>query len=160
MPALAHTKPWLVSLMIRSPRRRRMRTDSRSTSGLWRQRVVGIDGHEAVLGLRHDLLGDHDDVAVGERGVGAGSGGVGDDPGQVVPGRDLADAVEAEDGEPAHRLGLHAHGAQRGAGEGGGRLGAAHDRRRHHAAHALGLDRGGPVGVGLVDHQGRRRASA
>ncbi len=35
MPALAHTKPCLVSLMMRSPRRRRMRTDSASTSGLW-----------------------------------------------------------------------------------------------------------------------------
>ncbi len=35
MPAFAQTKPWLVSLMMRSPRRRRMRTDSRSTSGLW-----------------------------------------------------------------------------------------------------------------------------
>ena len=35
MPALAHTKPCSVSLMIRSPRRRRIRTDSRSTSGLW-----------------------------------------------------------------------------------------------------------------------------
>ena len=30
-PALAHTNPWRVSLMMRSPRRRRMRTDSAST---------------------------------------------------------------------------------------------------------------------------------
>ena len=33
-PALAHTKPCLVSLMMRSPRRRRIRTDSRSTMRL------------------------------------------------------------------------------------------------------------------------------
>ena len=31
--------------------------------------VVGVDGHQAVLGLRHDLLGDDHDVAVGELGV-------------------------------------------------------------------------------------------
>ena len=30
----------------------------------------------------------------------------------------------------------------------------AHDRRGDDAAHALGLDRGGQVGVGLVDHEG------
>ena len=41
MPALAHTKPCLVSLMISSPRRRRMRTDSRSTIGLWLSGSVG-----------------------------------------------------------------------------------------------------------------------
>ena len=58
MPALAQTKPCLVSLMMRSPRRRRMRTDSCSTSRLWRQRIVGVDRDEPALGLRHDLLGD------------------------------------------------------------------------------------------------------
>ena len=35
MPAFAQMKPWLVSEMIRSPRRRTMRTDSCSTSALW-----------------------------------------------------------------------------------------------------------------------------
>ena len=66
-PALAHTKPWGVSLMMRSPRRRRMRTDSgldqRPSGGA----VVGIDRYEPALGLRHDLLRDHDAVAVDQR---------------------------------------------------------------------------------------------
>ena len=72
MPALAQTKPWTVSLMIEvaaaTQDAHRLPLDER----LVRERVVGIDGHEPVLGLRHDLLGDDDDVAVGERGVVAG----------------------------------------------------------------------------------------
>ena len=66
------------------------------------ERVVGVDGHQAVLGLRHDLLGDDHDVAVGELGVVAEHGGLGDEPGQVGADGDLGDAVEAEDGESAH----------------------------------------------------------
>ena len=41
IPAFAQTKPCSVSLMMRSPLRRRMRTDSRSTSGLWLSGSVG-----------------------------------------------------------------------------------------------------------------------
>ena len=102
MPALAQTNPWLVSLMMRSPRRRRMRTDSCSTRGLWESGSSGSTANEAVLGLRHDLLGHDHDVAVGELGVVAEHGGLGDEPGQVGADGDLGDAVEAEDGEPAH----------------------------------------------------------
>ena len=68
MPALAHTKPCSVSLMIRSPRRRRTRRDSCSMSAASRVEVVGIERDEAALGLRDDLL-RHDDAVAVERAV-------------------------------------------------------------------------------------------
>ena len=50
--------------MIRSPRRRTMRTDSDSTSAAARVEVVGVERDQPALGLRHDLLGDDEAVAV------------------------------------------------------------------------------------------------
>ena len=44
MPAFAHTKPCAVSLMMRSPRRRTMRTDSDSTSARRASRSSGSRG--------------------------------------------------------------------------------------------------------------------
>ncbi len=84
MPALAQTKPWMVSLMMRSPATAQDPHRLLLDEGLVGERVVGVDGHQAVLGLRHDLLGDDDDVAVGEAGVVAVPGGVGD---HARPGR-------------------------------------------------------------------------
>ncbi len=66
-PLLAHTKPWRVSVMTRSPRRRSDPHRFVLDDALVRQRIVGVDGHEAALGLRDDLLGHDEDVAVGER---------------------------------------------------------------------------------------------
>ena len=51
------------------------------------QRIVGVDGHQPVLGLGHDLLGDDHDVAVGQGGVGRRPRPRGDDAGQVVARR-------------------------------------------------------------------------
>lgn len=45
IPAFAQMNPCEVSLMMRSPRRRRIRTDSRSTSGLW---LRGSEGSMAT----------------------------------------------------------------------------------------------------------------
>ena len=80
MPALAHTKPCLVSLMMRSPRRRRIRTDSarRAACG---SGVGGVDLDQHVLGLRHDLLGHDEDVAA------ATAPRRGDHAGDVIAGR-------------------------------------------------------------------------
>ena len=68
-PAFAHTKPWRVSLMMRSPRRRsdahRLRLDERAAGA----EIGRVERHEPALGLRHDLLGDDEAVAVGERRV-------------------------------------------------------------------------------------------
>ena len=33
------------------------------------QRIVGVDGDEAILGFRDDLLGDHHDIAIVQRRV-------------------------------------------------------------------------------------------
>ena len=66
MPALAHTNPWLVSVMTRSPRRRRIAHRLLLDQRLVGERVVGVDRHEPVLGLGHDLLGDDHHVAVGQ----------------------------------------------------------------------------------------------
>ena len=43
-PVLAHTKPWLVSVMMRSPRRRSTRTASCSTRALWLSGSSGSTG--------------------------------------------------------------------------------------------------------------------
>ena len=84
-PALAQTKPWRVSVMSRSPRRRRTRTDSASTRRDLGRRVVGVDGDQAALGLGDDLLGDHDHVAVGQgRPSPGGARALGQQLGQVV----------------------------------------------------------------------------
>ena len=67
-------------------------------------RVVGIDRHQAALGLRHDLLGHDDDVAVAQRGRRVGRRGVDDHRGEVVSRSDLGDAIDAEDLEPPHHI--------------------------------------------------------
>ena len=74
-----------------------MRTDSDSTSAPGVE-VVGVERHQAVLGLRHDLLGDDEAVAVGE-GRALGAGRVGDEHRELVAGTDLADALDRDDGE-------------------------------------------------------------
>ena len=57
------------------------------------QRIVGVDRHEQAFGLRHDLLRDHEDVAVvSERPRCAAI-----ECGEVVADVDLADALDAED---------------------------------------------------------------
>ena len=60
------------------------------------RRIVGVDGHEPPLGLRHDLLGDDDHVTLAQLGAVGGlrrqSGG--HHAGQVGAGLDLADAGE------------------------------------------------------------------
>ena len=59
-PALAHTKPWAVSVITRSPRRRSTRTVSASTTAWWPRGSSGSMRDQPVLGLRHDLLRDDD----------------------------------------------------------------------------------------------------
>ncbi len=60
--------------------------------------IVGIERDEAVLRLRHDLLGDDETVAVEQWRV-LGAGRVGDEHGELVAGPDLADAGDGDDGE-------------------------------------------------------------
>ena len=149
MPALAHTKPCLVSLMMRSPRRRRMRTDSASTSGLWLSGSSGSMAHQPALGLRHDLLGDDDDVAVGS--AVSSPRRLGDEAGQVVAGRGSRRCRRCR----RPRAGSSTRRPRRGttrasaAARRGSRMIVGGDD----AAHALGLDRAGQVGVGLVDRR-------
>ena len=64
--------------------------------------VVGIDLDDATLDLRHDLLGDHDAIAVLQRRA-LGVGGVGDERREHVTGTDLGDAVERHERERVHR---------------------------------------------------------
>ena len=140
-PALAHTKPCLVSLMMRSPRRRMIRTDSRLDDRLVAPRVGGVDLGHGALGLRHDLLGDDDDVA-------------------VAGGRARPPAIRPARSSPAAPRGCPRSGTPRGDAHASttsasacASAGAAHDRGGHHAPDALGLDGAGVVGVGLVDHE-------
>ena len=81
-----------VSLMMRSPRRRTMRTDSDSTSARRASRSSGIERHQPALGLRHDLLRDDEAVAVRRAACPCARGGVGDQLRELVAGTDLADA--------------------------------------------------------------------
>ena len=69
-----------------------MRTDSDSTSARRAVAVVGVELHEAAFGLRDDLLGDDEAVAVEQRSALRG-GGVGDQRRELVAGADLGDAV-------------------------------------------------------------------
>src|SRR5262249_24089564 len=114
-PAFAHTNPWRGSLVTRAPRRRGARTRPGSLSARPpppaeppdrlgpdgrppRRAVVAVERHQAVLGLRDDLLGDDQAVAVGEGGA-LGGGGVGDEGGELVAGPDLGHAGDRDDGE-------------------------------------------------------------
>ena len=73
-------KPCLVSTMSESPRQQqhpyRLRLDELAAQP--GATVVEIDINDATLDLRHDLLGDHDAIAVLQRRV-LGIGGVGDE---------------------------------------------------------------------------------
>src|SRR3546814_8627041 len=60
--------------------------------GLVAARVVGVDAHHGVLGLRHHLLRHDHDVAVAQVGLGGG-----DEPGEVVARSHLGDALDGED---------------------------------------------------------------
>ena len=77
------------------------------------------------------------------------------------PARSRGDAVDAEDLEAAHRViaceRRTASSTRWASAAAVGRAG--HDRGGHDAAHALGLDRGGERGVGLVDDERGRRAA-
>ena len=146
---MAHTKPCCVSLMTRSPRRRRTRTDSCFDHRLVAQRVVGVDRDQPALGLRHDLLGHDDDVAVEQLARRSAISA-----GELVARPDLGHALDGEDLESRHRSTAALSTVTRA--ERRRDLGAAHDGRGHDAPHALGLDVGRQGGVGLVDHQRRR----
>ena len=89
-PALAHTKPWCVT-QISTPRSaRRISRDSSSTTCTWRGSLPTLGGELAArgrrrhlaerahpaLGLRDDLVGDRDDVAVAQRRLVARAGAI------------------------------------------------------------------------------------
>src|SRR6185436_3005972 len=63
--------------------------------------IVGIEGHEAVLGLRHDLLRDDHAVAILQGRV-LGRGRVGHEHGDLVARCDFPDAVDRDDFERVH----------------------------------------------------------
>ncbi len=65
--------------------------------GLVRPRIVRVDLHQPVLGLRHDLLGDHEAVPVPQRHVGGE-----DQVGQVVARADVPDPGDGQDLEAVH----------------------------------------------------------
>ena len=146
-PALAHTKPCLVSLMMRSPRRRTMRTDSRLDDAPCGR--AGRRGRSAPCApSAFDTTFWVTTTTSPSRRSGLGRR---DQAGQVVAG--AAPRGCRRSGSTSRR-----HHASTTSASARGLVGAAHDRRRHHAAHALGLDRGRVVGVGLVDHErGRER---
>ncbi len=72
----------------------RFRLDQR----LVRQRIGRVNIDETTLGLRHDLLGDDETVAVLKVGVVGG----GDQFGEVVARADLTDVVDGDDLEIGH----------------------------------------------------------
>ncbi len=59
---------------------------------------VTVDGDQPPLGLRHDLRGDDEDIAVTQRDAVGGERGH-DDSGQVVAGMYLADPPDSGDGK-------------------------------------------------------------
>ena len=101
-PLLAHTNPWRVSVITRSPRRRRTRTGLVLDGCLVRQRVVGIDLDHTILGLADDLLGDDEHVAVEQRPVRFGGARRGDDVAELIAGMDLPDARDRPDRQSVH----------------------------------------------------------
>ena len=96
-PLLAHTKPWRVSVISSGPLIRTMRAacaqDDLDEAGVLvpplgelggeRRRLDAGEVDDGAFGLRDDLRGDDDDVAVGQRR------GAGDHRREVVPGGDL-----------------------------------------------------------------------
>ena len=65
--------------------------------GLVGERVVGVDRHQPALGLRDDLLGHDEHVAVEQRAVRRPGAGGGDELAELVARADLADALDAPD---------------------------------------------------------------
>ena len=108
-PADAHTNPWCVS----GDHERRARAhDARGLAEdhLQVTRVVSggeldgrgrrldfVEAHDSPLGLRDDLLGDHDDVAVLELDS------LDDERAEVVPLRDLRETLHRDDTELRQR---------------------------------------------------------
>ena len=129
-----------------------MRTDSASTSARRGVAVVGIDAHEPALGLRDDLLGDDEAVAVEQRRVLRG-GGVGDQRRERVVGADLGDAVDRDEGERLHVVGRIRRRRRACRGERGGDARVGHQRVGDDRAHAERLDLAGARGVAGVDHE-------
>ena len=140
-PALAHTKPCFVSLMMRSPRRRRIRTDSASTIALWPRGSAG--SISAMAPSAFDTTFWVTTTTSPSRRSGFGGG---DQAGQVVAR--AAPRGCPRSGSTSRRVTRSTTSASAVAS-----VGPAHDRRGHHAPDALGLDRAGVLGVGLVDHQ-------
>ena len=58
-----------------------------------------LEGHHPPLGLAHHLVGHHQDVPGGHA---PGAGGVGQEPGQVVPGADLREPHEGPEPQRGH----------------------------------------------------------
>ena len=138
MPALAHTNPCLVSLMMRSPRRRRMRTDSASTSGLWLSGSAGSIATSWFSAL-DTIFWVTTTTSPSARAVSSpAAAAAAMIAGQVVARSDLADAVDPEHLQPAHDAPGPLSGASpsHDPGQGRGPLGAGHDRsaRRRSAA--------------------------
>ena len=71
-----------------------MRTDSDSMSARRGVEVVGVERDEPALGLRHDLLGDDEAVAVGS-GVPCARAASAISVGELVAGPDLGDAARS-----------------------------------------------------------------
>ena len=97
----AITKPWWVCTIRVGPRRATTRAVSAASSLLARggpRRPVGRHVDQPALGLGHDLAGDHEHVAVAQPRRGAR-----DQRGQVVTGRDVADAVHRQDLQASSR---------------------------------------------------------
>ena len=126
-----------VSLMMRSPRRRTMRTDSDSTSARRAVEVVGIELHEPALGLRHDLLRDDEAVAVERGACPARRRRRRSARASSSPGRISAMPCDRDDRERSHRR-RSGDGGERVARERGGDVGrrASACRRRPRARRA------------------------
>ncbi len=98
MPALAHTKPWRVSLMMRSPRRRTMRTDSDSTSARRASRSSGSSGTRRFSAFDTTFwVTTRQSPSCKRRVLGARRGR--DEHRELVAGPDLADALDRDDGK-------------------------------------------------------------
>ena len=168
-PALAHTKPWGVSEMMRPSRSRRTRVLSESTRRLRASKVRGVDGDETPFGLGDDLLRDDDDVVVNGAGPPSGSGRPARHPGRLpgcprpgperssAPARGLVTA-HLVSWWPGLTLSLAGSTcAEDGPGQSRCFPGPGHDRLCHYAAHPLGLDAVGQIGVCLVHDQRPRQ---
>ena len=145
-PAFAHTKPCAVSLMMRSPRRRTMRTDSDSTSARRASRSSGSSGTSRFSAFDTIFCVTTRQSPSRERRA-LGAGRVGDEHGELVAGTDLADALDRDDGE------RHATAASVSAASAAAISGLRIIVSVTTACTPGRLDLGGPFGVDRVDHQ-------